>query len=108
MTERGFEKVLLSAVFQQRVVHRVCSNLETDSPQFHIKKKEQQVYLKKKNNNATYLLVDLDGLLVLFQLSAVTPHLEQAFIGRTEENTYGMYELFPRLFISASHKKGRM
>lgn len=30
MTERGFEEVLLGAVFQQRIVHRVGSNLETN------------------------------------------------------------------------------
>lgn len=52
-----------------------------------------------------YLLVDLDGLLVLLQLSAVSPHFQQTFIGRTEENTYEMYdELFPHLCVSTSHK----
>lgn len=44
-----------------------------------------------------YLLVDLDGLLVLLQLRAVSPHFQQTFIGRTEENTYEISDLFPCL-----------
>lgn len=47
MTEGGFEEILLGAVFQQWVVHRVGSNLETNSLQLYkIKKTNEQ----KKNS----------------------------------------------------------
>lgn len=58
--------------------------------------------LKKKMQQ--YLLVDLDGLLVLLQLSAVSAHFQQTFIGRTEENAEKICELFPHLCVSTSHK----
>lgn len=56
------------------------------------------------NKQQEYLLVDLDGLLVLLQLGAVSPHFQQAFIGRTEENKSEMYQLFFHLCVSTSHK----
>lgn len=41
MAEGGFEEVLLGAVLQQRVVHRVGSNLETNSLQCYKRKKNK-------------------------------------------------------------------
>lgn len=104
MTEGGFEEVLLGTVFQQWVVHRVGSNLETNSLQLYKRKNCKKNPSKCVLKIQQYLLVDLDGLLVLLQLSAVSPHFQQTLIGRTEENTTETYELFPHLCVSTSHK----
>lgn len=39
------------------------------------------------HTGSTHLLVDLDGLLVLLQLSTVSSHLQQTLVGRTKETT---------------------
>lgn len=84
MTEGGFEEVLFGTVFQQRVVHRVRPNLKTHHTEFVGK-----VRITGLTENVCvneYLLVDLDCLLVLLQLSAVRPHLQQTLVGGTKEN----------------------
>lgn len=85
MTEGSFEEVLFGTVFQQRVVHRVRPNLKTHHTEFvgkvRITGLTENVCVKE------YLLVDLDRFLVLLQLSAVCPDLQQTLVGGTKENS---------------------
>lgn len=43
--------------------------------------------MDRPHTGSTHLLVDLDGLLVLLQLSTVSSHLQQTLVGRTKETT---------------------
>lgn len=80
VTEGGFEEVLLGTVFQQGVVHRGGSHLVAAKQKIH-----QRCTLRAPVGAlSSYLLVDLDGLLVLLQLCAVGPDLQQTLVGRTE------------------------
>ena len=89
MTQGSFEEVLFGTVFQQRVVHRVGPNLYTKYVRNVRKMKSMSI---KEIQEYKYLLVDLDGLLVLLQLSAVSPHLQQTLVGRTNDNhKYNMH-----------------
>lgn len=83
MTQGRFEKILLGAVFQQWVVHSVRSNLEN----IQIGSDFAKIYAFFENERrvkSTHLLIDLNGLLVFFQLSTVSAHFEQTFVCRTE------------------------
>lgn len=81
VTEGGFEEVLLGTVFQQGVVHRGGSHLQAAKQKIHQRAARCE---PPSAPYSSYLLVDLDGLLVLLQLGAVGPDLQQTLVGRTE------------------------
>lgn len=101
VAEGGFEEVLLGAVFQQGVVHRVGSYLQAANRITIIDSHAESLW----RHLSLYLLVDLDGLLVLFKLGTVGSNFQQTLVGRTrdeielqKENSKSRF-LFRYLFI---------
>lgn len=89
----GFEEILLSVIFQERIVHSAHSNLGVKKKNHKYSKKETWeifssfkwfYFLLFSVWSLWYLFINFNSFLVLLQLSAVVSNLQETLVGWAE------------------------